>query len=132
MRASWWCNIRVYIDGAHRDEEWLVVLQRSKLSVRRTVMMLTIRSRNRDNGPRRGRVDCTHVVARGARFHEKSLYGRCYGTTAAGPRSKRFFFFFFFFSGNAKGWKRQFLSLLVDIHIFAYGCIKGCVIGNWM
>lgn len=74
-----------------------MVLQRSKLSVRRTVMMLTIRSRNRDNGARRREGGLyTRRCSLGARFHEKSLYGR-WVLPVLVRRGKRFFFSFFFF-----------------------------------
>lgn len=94
-----------------------MVLQRSKLSVRRTVMMLTIRSRNRDNGARRGRVDCTHVVALGARFHEKSLYGRWYYRYAKGFS---FFLFFLAVREEENGSRRGNSFLFIDTHF----CVK--------
>lgn len=79
-----------------------MVLQRSKLSVRRTVMMLTIRSRNRDNGARRGRVDCTHVVALSvpASMRNRFMDGGYYRYWSAEERDFSFLFFFFLAVGE--------------------------------
>lgn len=92
-----------------------MVLQRSKLSVRRTVMMLTIRSRNRDNDARREGVDRTHVVAREEpRMRNRFMDG------AVASRTRRFSFFSFFFFNSKRGTgsrkSNSFRIIFVDTH----------------
>lgn len=80
-------------------------------------MMLTIRSRNRDNDARREGVDRTHVVAREEpRMRNRFMDG------AVASRTRRFSFFSFFFlivKEEREAGKAIPFGLSSWIHIFA-------------